>query len=183
MLFIVLILLSFIISIIINRGFGGIENKEIQAGYLIVVGFAIQIAIFNDKFAASSLNKLTPFLYIISLIILLIFLLLNINYKGILISLTGFLLNFVAILANGGYMPQDLGKLKLIGETGKVKLLQKFGYFYNARIMNNKTHLNFLGDRIVLPFPKSISSVYSIGDIIIVIGICLFIFEYMTVKK
>jgi hypothetical protein len=183
MLFVLLILISIVIAAILNKGFRGIENKAIKASYLIIIGFAIQIAIFNEKFATSHFSNLTPLLYIVSLIILLIFLVLNVNYKGFFITLIGFILNVSAIVANKGCMPQDIKKLELIGETKKIELLKQFGYFYNATVMSSKTHLNLLADRITFPFLKALGSVYSIGDLIIITGICIFIFEYMQIEK
>ncbi len=180
MLLLLLILISFAIAIIINKGFKGSEGKEIHGTYLIIIGFFIQIAIFNTKFAISKFNKFTPVFYILSLFILLIFLILNLSYKGIIIALSGFLMNMFTIILNNGYMPQDINKLISIGETEKVEYLKQFGHFYNAIIMSNKTHFNFLADRIVFPFLKSFGGVYSMGDVIIVIGICFFIFEYLA---
>ncbi len=76
-------------------------------------------------------------------------------------------------------MPQDINKLYVVGEKTKAELILQYGHFYNATLMSKNTHLNIFGDRIIIPFLKSLSAVYSIGDVIIVIGICIFIFEYM----
>lgn len=177
--FLVLIIVTVtIIAIIVNKGVKGIEKKEVRHPYLIVIGFLIQIAIFNERFASSSFSKFTPFLYIVSLLILLVFLITNFNYNGIKIALIGFILNLIVIIANGGYMPQDLAKLNIAGLGEKAKLLQESEHFYNAIMMSENTYLNFLGDIIVIPQLKPIGSVYSIGDIFIIIGICVFIFEF-----
>ncbi len=179
MFLIIIILSAFIISFFINKGFRGIEKKELKGTLLLIIGFAIQLLIFNKYFAKSKISNFTPLLYIISLLILYVFLLLNSNYKGIEITLIGFTLNTITIIANKGYMPQDINKLYVVGEKTKAELILQYGHFYNATLMSKNTHLNIFGDRIIIPFLKSLSAVYSIGDVIIVIGICIFIFEYM----
>jgi len=175
---IIIIVFIFLLAIIVNKGFGGIKDKEVRAIYLIFVGFLIQLIIFNEKFSHSSLSFLTPAFYIISLFVLLVFLIMNLHYKGMLITAIGFSLNLVVILANKGFMPQDLSKLRLIGQYQKAKLLTEYGQFYNATIMSPKTHLNFFADRITIPALKPLIAVYSIGDLIILTGICIFIIEF-----
>jgi hypothetical protein len=180
---IIIVLIAIIIGIIINKGLRGIEHKKIRHFYLIVLGFAIQIIIFNEKFENSTANFLTPILYVCSLIIMLIFMVLNFQYKGIKIALAGFLLNVATIVANKGYMPQDTDKLAAMGEFDKINMLNKFGTYYNGITMSARTHLNFLGDIIAPTFLKPYGSVYSIGDIFILIGICIFIFEFLKFEK
>lgn len=175
---IIIIVFIFLLAVIANKGFGGIKDKEVRGIYLIFVGFLIQLIIFNGKFSHSSLNFLTPTFYIISLFVLLVFLLMNLHYRGMLITAVGFSLNLITIITNKGFMPQDLSKLRLVGEYKKIELLQKYGNFYNATIMSPKTHLNLFADRITIPALKPLIAVYSIGDLIILTGICVFIIEF-----
>jgi len=179
----IIVLIAIIIAVIVNKGLRAIEHKKVEQFYLILLGFAIQLVIFNEKFSYSKLNFLTPILYIYSLFILLIFMVLNLQHKGIKIAGIGFLSNLAVIVSNGGYMPQNLLKLKLIGEQEKVELLKQFGHFYNGIVMSPNTHLNFLGDIIVIPKLKFLMGVYSIGDVVITIGITIFIFEFLKFER
>ncbi len=184
MLLLFLIIAAFLLAILKYRNIKNIENKNIKFYWLILLGFVIQIAIFNEKFAQSELNYLTPVLYILSLIVLLIFLLTNFKeYNGIKVTTAGFILNIMVILANKGYMPQSLKQLAISGQTEKIKLLMKYGHFYNATVMSAKTRLNLLGDRILLSMFGKFKTVYSIGDIIIMIGIAIFVFELFAPDK
>jgi hypothetical protein len=178
-----IVILSTFIAIIANKGLRGIEHKKVEQFYLILLGFAIQLVIFNEKFSYSKLNFLTPILYIYSLLILLIFMVLNLQYKGIKIAGIGFLSNLAVIVSNGGYMPQDLLKIKLVWGQEKVELLKQFGHFYNGIIMSPNTHLNFLGDIIAIPKLKFLMGVYSIGDVFITMGIAIFIFEFLKFER
>ena len=184
MLLLLLIIAAFLLAIVKYRNIKNIENKNIKFYWLILLGFTIQIAIFNEKFAQSKLNYLTPVFYILSLIVLLIFLWANVKeYNGIKITTLGFIFNVLVILANKGYMPQSIKQLAISGQTEKIKLLIKYGHFYNATIMTNKTKLNLLGDRILLSIFGKFKTVYSIGDIIIMIGIAIFVSELFAPDK
>jgi len=175
---IIVLAFVFVIALVVNKGVSGIKNKEVKAVYLMFIGFLIQLLIFNEKFSNSIFSSTTPIFYVVSLFILLKFLLLNLHYKGMLIAMIGFSLNLLVILGNKGFMPQNLAKLELVGAHANIALLQQYGTFYNATIMSEKTHLNFLGDNITAHLLNSFVGVYSIGDIIILLGLCVFIFEF-----
>ncbi len=178
MILLIIVLISFSFAIIINNGLKGIENKEVKGFYFVIIGFAIQVLIFNEKFANSRYANYTSLLYIISLLIILIFMIINYKqYLGIKIMSLGFISNIVVIIANKGFMPQKLDLLIKSGQLEKVKMLKLHSHFYNATLMNKHTHLNFLGDRIMLSLFGKCKTVYSIGDIIIMIGVAVFIFE------
>jgi len=180
----IIVVISIVIAVIVNKGLRGIEHKKIEQFYLILLGFAIQLVIFSQKFSYSKLNFLTPILYIYSLLILLIFMVLNfLQYKGIKIAGIGFLSNLAVIVSNDGYMPQNIPKIELVWGMEKAELLKQTGHFNNAILMSPNTHLNFLGDIIAIPKPRFLMGVYSIGDIFILIGICIFIFEFLKFEK
>jgi hypothetical protein len=179
----IIVLIAIIIAVIVNKGLKGIEHKKVEQFYLILLGFAIQLIIFSQEFSYSKLNFLTPILYIYSLFILLIFMVLNLQYKGIKIAGIGFLSNLTVIVSNGGYMPQNLLKLELVWGQEKVELLKQAGHFNNAISMSPNTHLNFLSDIIAIPKPGFLMGIYSIGDVFITIGITIFIFEFLKFEK
>ena len=179
----IIVLIAIIIAIIVNKGLRAIEHKKVEQFYLILLGFTIQLVIFSQEFSYSKLNFLTPILYIYSLFILLIFMVLNLQYKGIKIAGIGFLSNLAVIVSNGGYMPQDLLKIELVWGQEKVELLKQAGHFNNAISMSPNTHLNFLSDIIAIPRPRFLMGVYSIGDVVITIGITIFIFEFLKFEK
>lgn len=183
MAFLLAIILCFIVAVIINKGIRGIEKKTFRGFPLILLSIALQMIIFSDKFFYSSYRYLTPYLYTLSLLILLTVVILNLRYKGLRIALIGFLSNLTVIIANRGYMPQDISKLQEMGKIDKVEMLNKFGRYYNGVVMSQETRLNFLGDVIALKFLKPYASVCSIGDIILVIGLCYFIFELLRREK
>ncbi|MGB9794223.1 DUF5317 domain-containing protein [Caldisericum exile] len=179
----IFVLLAAVLGIIVNRGFEGVVENPIKGFYFAVVGFLIQLGIFSYDFAFSKYEYLSPYFYIISLILLFIFVLLNLNYHGMKIILIGFLLNFSAIIANGGYMPQYIDKLTIAGEFEKIELLKQYGHFYNGILGSNQTKLKTLTDIIAIGKPTFLSGVYSVGDLIIIAGLIVFIFEFTKKRK
>jgi hypothetical protein len=75
----------------------------------------------------------------------------------------GALLNFVAITANGGVMPADPDAAARAGITDEQ------GEFENSRPVDNPK-LPAIGDRFAIPKEWPFSNVFSIGDILIVLG-------------
>lgn len=177
------VLIAAILGIILNKGFEGVAENPIRGFYLAIIGFILQLGIFSPEFAFSKYEYLTPYFYIASLIILLTFVILNLNYNGMKIILIGSILNLIAIISNGGYMPQYIDKLTIAGEFEKIELLKQYGHFYNGILGNSETKLNILTDIIAIGKPSFLAGVYSIGDLIIIIGLIVFIFEFTKKRK
>ncbi|MGB9682303.1 MAG: DUF5317 family protein [bacterium] len=173
----VVIIVCLIVAISINKGIRGIEKKPFRGFSLVLIAMTLQVVIFNERFFYSPYRYLTPYIYVSSLFMLLTVILLNLQYRGLRIVLIGFLSNLVVIVANRGYMPQDISKLEAMGKLENVEILNRFGTYYNGIVMSSKTHLNFLGDIIAPTFLRSYGTVQSVGDIILIIGLCYFVFE------
>jgi len=110
-----------------------------------------------------------PWLQVVAYLILLGVLWLNLAAPGMKLFALGSLLNFLAIVANGGAMPVSPGALAFLGmsvtPTGTHTLLTP------------ESRLPFLTDIIPLwmPYPQ----VISVGDIVLVAGMFLFIQQRM----
>lgn len=105
--------------------------------------------------------------------ILVVFLFKNTMIPGMIIAGLGSLLNFISLLINEGKMPVDIDKLAQIGNEKALELIAK-GESIAHTVMGDNP-LNFLGDFLstpkYYPFPK----VFSIGDILLFLGIFLFL--------
>ncbi len=75
-------------------------------------------------------------------------------------------LNLIVIAANGGVMPADPVALATAGVD------QKAGDFANSAALAHP-HLSFLGDVFAVPASWPVSNVFSVGDVIIVLGALL----------
>lgn len=92
------------------------------------------------------------------------FLWLNRHIPGALIIGTGAAANAAAIAANGGVMPATPWAWSTAGLP-----VTPPGEFENSDLTND-AHLAFLGDVFAIPEAWPLSNVFSIGDVIIVIG-------------
>jgi hypothetical protein len=85
---------------------------------------------------------------------------------GVWLASAGIALNLVVIVANGARMP--------VAPELAGSLLRHGGSIGQYTVMGDTTHLNFLGDWIALyPVPEA----YSIGDVLIAIGLAIVMFS------
>jgi hypothetical protein len=99
-----------------------------------------------------------------------LFVLLNHRSAGTLVVGAGGLLNLTAIAANGGVMPASPEALKASGWHPSP------GHFANSAVVPHP-RLGFLGDVFATPPWLPVHSVFSVGDVVIVVGVALFLRE------
>jgi len=146
-----------------------IENFHLKALLLGVGAFAVQLLIFTSR-GESLLGALLPWVYVLSLLMLVVFLLVNYRVFGVPILLIGLLLNILVIGANHGRMSADPQALVATGQSSHAEELLKNGTAANVVLISDQMHLNFLGDYIVLLFLRDLGSAYSIGDLVALAG-------------
>jgi hypothetical protein len=134
----------------------------VRHGWLIGAAFGIQVLIVNvlptalpDGVAAAA--------HIASYLLAAVFVWSNRRLAGLPVLAVGGALNFAAILANGGVMPASASALDAAGREAAGEEFTNSGAVEDAR-------LAFLGDVFALPEPLPLANVFSIGDIVIVIG-------------
>jgi hypothetical protein len=94
------------------------------------------------------------------------FLWLNRDAPYLWLAALGGALNLLVISANGGIMPADHGALARAGVE------QTAGEFANSTTVAHP-HLSFLGDVFAVPAAWPVSNVFSVGDVVIVLGALL----------
>ena len=146
-----------------------VENFHLKALLLGVGAFVVQLLIFTSR-GESLLGALLPGIYVLSLLMLLGFLLVNRRVFGVPILLLGLMLNVLVIGSNHGRMPADPQALVATGQGSHAEELLRNGTAANVVLMSDQTHLNFLGDYIVLPFLGDMGSAYSVGDLVALAG-------------
>jgi hypothetical protein len=144
-----------------------------QAIWLAVIAFLPQLFIaylpathqlFADWFASASL--------VVSLILFLVFAWLNRHLPGMPILIVGLLLNFVVIVANGGWMPISPQTANLLAGKDILQLMNLGSRFGEKDILllTRNTHFEFLADRFLLPAWLPYKTAFSLGDILIGLG-------------
>jgi hypothetical protein len=127
--------------------------------WLAPLGIGVQITII-EVFPGGS-GEVHEIVHIVSYLVLGAFCWSNRRIPGMPIVLLGGALNFIAIVANGGVMPADPELARhLAGADG----------FVNSGAMENP-HLLFLGDVFATPQSWPMYNVFSIGDVVIVLGV------------
>jgi hypothetical protein len=90
----------------------------------------------------------------------------NLDLRFLWVAAVGGLLNFVAIVANGGVMPASRGALETAG------LEVQSGSFANSDAVDG-AHVAFLGDVFAVPAGWPGANVFSVGDVVMVLGVFL----------
>jgi len=174
--FIQAIIFSIIIGYILKGTLKNFEFVDVKGLYAVTLSFILQfivIMLIRKEFLHNGI--LTYILHLIMYTLLFYFVYLNRKYLFIVLMGMGFLLNALPIFFNGGSMPVSLESCKYVGLVVDVTKLGMYNVF------NNKTNLWFLAD--IIPKNFITKEVISIGDLVIAIGLMLFIITIMLNKK
>ena len=124
-------------------------------------------------------EELRRFVFPASYVLLLAFIVLNRWRVGFLVIGAGTLLNFLAIVTNGGLMPISPANMERAGfgdELAELELGDAVPVSKNVLLEESDTHLQWLTDRFVWDSPGPFS-VVSIGDVIIAVGLLVVLVE------
>ena len=128
---------------------------------VILVGLAVQVAIFSDQIGRV-VGDAGPAIYIGSTAAVLVAVLRNVAIPGVAVIAVGAGCNLAAIVANGGWMPADPAALESVGGLGPG---------YTNSILVADPLLRPLTDVFALPAWLPLANVFSVGDVLIGIGI------------
>jgi hypothetical protein len=136
---------------------------------LIFVALVIQVAIFTSWLPVP--RPLLPFLYILSNVIALVWLGRNIRIQGIPCVALGAVSNLAAIVANGGRMPVE-GALLVRARGAAAETAVALGQSpTNSVLSSSQTRLPWLTDQFLLAPPFPFPTVFSVGDLLIGLGV------------
>jgi hypothetical protein len=128
---------------------------------LALAGLAVQVALFSNPLA-EVVGDAGPPIYVASTAAVLIAVLRNLDIPGIAVVALGAGSNVLAIVANGGYMPADPDALASIGGIAP-------GYS-NSSVVAEPV-LGPLTDMFAIPAWVPFANVFSIGDVLIGVGV------------
>jgi hypothetical protein len=128
---------------------------------LILVGLAVQVAVFTEM-VGEAVGEAGPAIYVASAAVVFVAVLRNLAVPGVAVIALGAGCNLAAIVANGGWMPADPAALATIGglESG-----------YTNSIVVAEPALRPLTDLFALPAWLPFANVFSVGDVLIGVGI------------
>lgn len=141
---------------------------------LVAAGMLTQLALFWDPIA-SRIGDLGPPIYVTSTTLVLVAVLGNLAIPGLQAVAAGAASNLAAIVANGGYMPASPAAL------GSHAAPQAAGYS-NSIVLANPI-LAPLTDIFALPSWLPGTNVFSVGDVLIMLGIAAAIVLQMRTRE
>jgi hypothetical protein len=156
------VLIGLALGLILGGRPAGLAAIQFRFAWLIGLGFAIQMLLFSTPLT-ERVGAFGAPLYVLSTGLVFVGLLANLRIRGLQIVTIGAACNLIAIVANGGYMPASPAALAAAG------MLPKSGYS-NSTVVADPA-LAGLTDIYALPPWLPFANVYSIGDILISVGI------------
>ncbi len=179
------IVIGLIVGLIRGGIFGalrGLSRLQLVAGWMFPALLLFQFVFFYFQGRNEALQQYTGISIMAIYVIGLLFIALNRKQPGFKTILVGVFLNFIVMALNGGAMPVSLEAAATLGPQFVDVLQNNDVVFKHAKLMED-TLLPFLGDiiPIVAPYPREM--VISIGDIVMNVGIFLFLQKVMTEPK
>jgi hypothetical protein len=149
----------------------GLMHLDFRWAWLAVGGLLVQVVLFTPLGSALAGDALVPPLYIASTLAVFVAVVRNVRMAGMAIVAAGALCNLVAITANGGLMPTDPGALALAGFSGP-------GDHTNSVVLEAPA-LEPLTDIYAIPAWLPLANVFSVGDVLIGLGVAVAIVASM----
>jgi Family of unknown function (DUF5317) len=160
------ILYAVIAGIVVGLVFGGrlagLTAIDLRWRSVAIGGFLVQVVLFSTPLT-DRIGALGPIIYVLSTGVVLLAVLRNAGIPGMSVVALGAASNLAAIVANGGFMPADPGALAGLGHALPT------GYT-NSTVLA-VPNLQPLTDVWVLPSWLPFRNVFSIGDVLIAVGI------------
>jgi Family of unknown function (DUF5317) len=141
----------------------GLGDLHLRWVPVMLIGLAIQLAIFSD-IGGQIVGDRGPAIYIASTAVVFIAVLRNIAVPGVALIAVGAASNLAAIAANGGWMPADPAALASVGGLGDG---------YTNSIVVPDPALAPLTDQFALPSWLPWTNVFSVGDVLIGLGVAV----------
>ena len=159
---------------------GNLEHISLKMAWIIFIALALQLLIFPFGLPGGAILKVEPPLFDIihlgSYAILALFVLLNIKEWALGLMGLGMFSNIVPIFLNGG-MPTTKELMLTAGliTPEQAELLTCGQIIANNIIDCGEAKLGFLGDIFATPAWFPLANIFSIGDVVLVLGMIIFI--------
>jgi hypothetical protein len=148
----------------------GLANLHLAWAPLMLAGLLLQVALFSDAVAAR-VGDLGPLLYVGSTLLVVVAVVRNVRLAGMPIVAAGATCNLAAIVTNGGYMPASREALAAIHHGEAV--------VYSNSAVLAQPMLPWLTDIFALPRWLPWTNIFSVGDVLIAVGVAVVIVAAM----
>lgn len=165
------IILAVPIGLVLGFLMGGrldrLSEIRFEWAWLAVVGLAVQVLLFSTPIGGSFRGGVGEAIYVASTGLVLVAVWRNLRVPGLALVALGAISNLAAIVANGGVMPTTPEALAAAG-------LDPLDGFSNSAVLEDPA-LAPLTDIFALPPWLPFANVFSIGDVLIALGIVIVI--------
>jgi hypothetical protein len=158
------IILAVVVAVLTGGSLAGLSDLRLRHARLVAAAFLVQVVLFAGPVSAQ-IGALGPPLYVASTAVVLAVVIYNARIPGLAIVAIGAGCNLAAITANGGYMPADPAALEALGHGVNA------GYSNSSVVA--EPALRFLTDIYVLPRFVPFANVFSVGDVVIGLGLVI----------
>jgi hypothetical protein len=166
------VLIGVIAALILGGRPSGLAKLRLHWEWLMVGGLVTQIVLFSGP-VTEVIGPAGPPIYVGSTAVVITAVLRNWRVTGMAVVALGALCNLAAILANGGYMPASPEAMAALHKLAATN------YYSNSALLA-APQLVPLTDIFALPAWLPFANVFSIGDLIIGIGVALVIVAAMV---
>ncbi len=170
-----LYLVALLVGLAIGRLSGGrlahLARLRLRWLALVPVALVIQLLIFPLFSGSPLLPYGTAPLHLASYALLIVVVARNLHLLPMRGLLLGAACNLGTVIANGGYMPASVHALRRAGLDRVAERLLDGEAVANVTLMGPSTHLNGLGDWLYLPEGVPFATAFSVGDVLIMIGL------------
>jgi hypothetical protein len=168
------VLIGLVLGYVLGGRLSGLATIDFHWPWLAIGGFLVQLVLFSDA-VRLGVGDLGPPLYVASTAGVLIAVIRNIRIPGMALVALGAGSNFIVIVANGGYMPASEAALTAVGDGLEP------GYTNSAIVADPV--LAPLSDVYALPSWLPYANVFSVGDVLIALGVVVVIVSGMRAAR
>lgn len=175
----VLIVFGVVIAALLRGGsLRGFARLRLRAIPLVLGSLLIQLLIFPLVGDGPLPAWTTVPLYLLSMLLLVIWVWLNRGLPGIVLIGAGVVMNLAAIAANGGYMPIHPDAAAYAGGLARYTDTP----LDNNSLATYQARLWMLTDIFPVPAGFPFATVYSLGDILLTTGVAILCYRTMVVR-
>ena len=175
MVFVDVALVALVLGKLLGGRLSALAETEIRGKGLAFAAIALQLVAFPvDLLPWSTPTAVASAIWLGSYALLVAMLVLNARLPGVPLLAAGLVSNVVAIVANGGLMPVRGAAMRAAGSDYDV---------HNNSVQMAGPHLGALVDRWAAPGWVPLANVYSVGDVLIALGVVVAIVAAMRAPQ
>ncbi len=159
------VLIGLVIGVVTRGSPARLGQLRFHWGLLVVLGMAAQLLLFSSPLG-DALGLVAPAVYMATNGVVLVVVARNLAIPGLPLVLLGGASNLLAMIVNGGYMPVSRAALEAMGHGPGTT-----GYSNSALLEH--VSLAPLTDIFAMPIWLPAANVFSVGDVLIGVGVAV----------